>query len=284
MRGRITIERDGLRWLPLMLDCLFEKGFCRLHVAPGAEHEVYRLACPIHRPIKIDPLAAQFEISLVDAPRLASGPAKAVPPFNELRRIAPHPAQDRRVRQRETSFRHHFDQIAQAKLVAQIPANTQNDHFTVKVTACEQFVQALQFAHRRLSICSVRHLNRFARALFAPEPCETRAGSRRRGNLPGLYRLIRKSRVPRLRDGRDHGARSAGTRPGLIRREPDLARAAGDARARRTYRQPAARGRALASGRLQRLHRHGSGACDACALVADRSAQFPHLLEYSRPK
>ncbi|TCK94568.1 hypothetical protein B0G74_1130 [Paraburkholderia sp. BL9I2N2] len=154
VRGCTTIKRDGIRSLALMFDCLAEKGSCRLHVALGAEHEVYCLAHPIHHSIKIDQLAAQLEVSLVDTPRLPCGPAKAVRPFYELRRKAPHPAQDRRVRQRQTPFRHHLDQFAQARLVAQVPANTQNDHVAVKVTACDQFVKALQLANRRFSICS----------------------------------------------------------------------------------------------------------------------------------
>lgn len=34
-----TIKGGGLRCLTLILDCLFEKGLCRLHVAPGAAAE-----------------------------------------------------------------------------------------------------------------------------------------------------------------------------------------------------------------------------------------------------
>ena len=51
VRGGIPIERDRLRWPPLMFDCLAEKGFCRSHIALCPEHEVYCLADPIHRPI-----------------------------------------------------------------------------------------------------------------------------------------------------------------------------------------------------------------------------------------
>src|SRR3978361_816893 len=50
VRGRVAIECDGFRWLPLMFDGLLEKCFCCCHVAFGAQHEVYRLAGPIHRP------------------------------------------------------------------------------------------------------------------------------------------------------------------------------------------------------------------------------------------
>ena len=68
VRGRVAIECDGFRWLPLILDGLLEKCFCCCHVAFGAEHEVYRLACPIHRPIEVDRLASDLQVCFVDTP------------------------------------------------------------------------------------------------------------------------------------------------------------------------------------------------------------------------
>jgi hypothetical protein len=35
------------------------------------------------------------------------------------------------------------------RLVAQVPANTENDHIAIKMTACEQLVHAFSLAHRR---------------------------------------------------------------------------------------------------------------------------------------
>lgn len=67
--------------------------------------------------------------------------------------------------QRQTPFCHYLHEIPQTELVTQLPANTQNDHLAVEVTACKQFLQALRLAHRRLSIRSARHSNRFARAI-----------------------------------------------------------------------------------------------------------------------
>jgi hypothetical protein len=51
------------------------------------------------------------------------------------------------VGKRQPSLSHHLDEIAQAEFVAQIPSHTKNDHVAVKVTASEQPVQILQFAH-----------------------------------------------------------------------------------------------------------------------------------------
>ncbi len=51
--------------------------------------------------------------------------------------------------QRQTPFGHHLDHIAQAELVAQVHANTQNDDLPIKVASTEQLLQTLQLAHRR---------------------------------------------------------------------------------------------------------------------------------------
>jgi hypothetical protein len=112
VRGSIAIERDGLRRLPLMPDGRAEKGFGRGHFAPRPEHEVPRLASPIHRPVQVDPLAANLQVGLVDTPRVTRRCSKAVPAFDELGCITPHSAQDRRVSQRQSPFSHHLDQIA----------------------------------------------------------------------------------------------------------------------------------------------------------------------------
>ena len=51
-----------------MLDCLDEKGFFRSHVARCPEHEIYRLAGPIHRAIQVHLFAANLQIGLVNTP------------------------------------------------------------------------------------------------------------------------------------------------------------------------------------------------------------------------
>ena len=61
-------------------------------------------------------------LGFIDSPRAASGPSKAVPTLDELWGISPDPAQDRRMGQTESALGHHFDQIPEAQLVAQIPA------------------------------------------------------------------------------------------------------------------------------------------------------------------
>jgi hypothetical protein len=47
----------------------------------------------------------------------------------------------------KTSLRHHLDQITEAQLVTQVPANAKNDHLTIKVSPCKQLLHAAQLAH-----------------------------------------------------------------------------------------------------------------------------------------
>src|SRR5260370_2682326 len=97
MRDRVAIERDRLRRLALILDGLAEKRFGCLHVTLCAKHEIYRLGSPINRPVKIDPSATDLQVRLVNPPRLSHRYCETVPTLDELRRIALHPTQDRRV-------------------------------------------------------------------------------------------------------------------------------------------------------------------------------------------
>lgn len=53
VQGSIAIERDGLRRLAPMPDGLAEKSVGCGHIVLCPEHEVFRLASPIHRPVQI---------------------------------------------------------------------------------------------------------------------------------------------------------------------------------------------------------------------------------------
>ena len=48
---------------------------------------------------------------------------------------------------------HHFDKIAQAKLVAELPAHAQNDDLPVKMPPIEHPLQFFLLPHRRSPVC-----------------------------------------------------------------------------------------------------------------------------------
>lgn len=88
---------------------LLKKALADLHVTFRPEQEINRLPRPIDCPIKIDPFAADFYESFVDAPRRTRRRAETVPAFDELRRVAFHSTQDRRVGQRQATLGHHLN-------------------------------------------------------------------------------------------------------------------------------------------------------------------------------
>jgi hypothetical protein len=69
----------------------------------------------------------------------------------------------------QSALRHHLAQIANAELVAQIPAHAQDDHFAVEVPPSKQLRDAVQFAHRWPSTLQ-RPMYPTGRGRFAPEP------------------------------------------------------------------------------------------------------------------
>src|SRR4051812_2462726 len=168
MRRRAAVQRDRLRSASLSPDCLREERLCSRHVAPGAEAKIDRLSRPVNGAVEIGPFAANLHVGLVDAPRPTGCRGRPVPAFDELRRVALHPTQDRRVCQRQAAFGHHLDKIAQTELVAQIPTYAKDDDFAVEMTAVEQPLQIFQLAHWLAIVKSLRLTDR--RIGIAPQP------------------------------------------------------------------------------------------------------------------
>jgi hypothetical protein len=57
------------------------------------------------------------------------------------------PAHDGGVGHRQAALGHHFDQIAEAELEAQVPPQAQDDDLAIKMATLEQFVQAQEPGH-----------------------------------------------------------------------------------------------------------------------------------------
>ena len=101
-----------------MSDRLLEEGLRSGYIAYPAESEVDRLSSLVRRSIWVSPVAAYLDIGLIDSPRAASGPTKAVPTLVELWGISPDPAQDGHMGQIESELGHHFYLIPEVELVA----------------------------------------------------------------------------------------------------------------------------------------------------------------------
>ena len=147
VRGSVPIERDALRGAALRMKCLAQEGFGCGYVAVRAQSEIYSVAVPVDCAIQVDPSSSNPHVRLIHPPGSARRTCEAVLALLKLRNIALHPTQNRGVRKMQTTFRHHFDQITQAQLVAQVPANAQSNDLPVEVPPCKELRHALQPAH-----------------------------------------------------------------------------------------------------------------------------------------
>jgi hypothetical protein len=144
----IAVQGDRVRRPTFVPDRFPEERFGCGYIPSAAEPEIDGLTSLVHRSVEIHPLAAYLDVGLIDSPRATSGPAKAIPPVDELWGVPPDPPHDGRVGKMQSAFHHHLDQITEAGLVAQVPAHAQDDHLAVKVPPCKQLFDAAPLAHR----------------------------------------------------------------------------------------------------------------------------------------
>ena len=137
MRRRIRVLRDLGGCAPV-LHRIAEKDLGSGHIAIAAQEEIDGPAGPIHGPIQVGPTAPNLYIGLVHSPGSAHRRSIAAPALLEFRQIMLDPAQNRGVRQRDASVRHHDDQISQAQFEARVPADTQDDDLSVEMPSLEQ--------------------------------------------------------------------------------------------------------------------------------------------------
>jgi hypothetical protein len=133
MRRSIAIEGDRVRRPTVIPNRLFEECLGCGYISCPTEPEVDSLPSLVYCPIQIGPLSAHLEMGFIDSPRAASAAAKAIPPLDEHWRIPSNPAQDRRVRQLNSAFRHHFDQVPRTQFVSEVPAHTKHNDFPVEM-------------------------------------------------------------------------------------------------------------------------------------------------------
>jgi hypothetical protein len=158
--GGISIQSD-FRGNALLLHCLTQKRFGRIHIPLPAQMEIHRLAGLVDGAVKVDPFALDLNIGFVAAPRATNLPGLAFPALLELGCIVLYPPENRGVGQFNAAFRHHGHQVAIAQFETEIPANTQDHDFLVEVPTFEQLLGGCESWHRPI-ISEARE--------FAPEP------------------------------------------------------------------------------------------------------------------
>src|SRR5918996_1465032 len=123
-----------------MQDGLTEEGLSSFYVPMLAEVEVDRLTSLVDRAVEVHPFAFDLDIGLIHPPRTPDRLGILAPALLKDRNKADHPAHDRGVGHREAPFRHHLHEIAVAELIANVPANAEDDHQAVEMAAFEQMV------------------------------------------------------------------------------------------------------------------------------------------------
>ncbi len=71
----------------MLLGCPGKEPRSRSRTSPSAQEEVDRAARFIHGAIQVDPLASDFEVSLIHAPRIADRPCIPVPALLKFRQV-----------------------------------------------------------------------------------------------------------------------------------------------------------------------------------------------------
>src|SRR4029077_17206418 len=147
----------------MLLRCLGKETLSRSHITPSAQEEVDGAPLFIDGPVKVNPLAAYLDISLVHAPRVPHRQGVRQPTLFKIRHIALHPPQDRRMSQQDAALGHHLDQVAGTELESEVPSHTQNDDLLVEVPPLEQILCRGRFFHagryRREASFSSLHQN-----------------------------------------------------------------------------------------------------------------------------
>src|SRR3546814_6405682 len=94
--------------------------------------------CSSDLPVQVGPLAPHLDVGFIQAPaRIKATPPEPAQPLLHLRGVAPDPAIDRRMVDRNAAFRQHFLKVAIADRIATIPAHRPQDHITLEMAPLE---------------------------------------------------------------------------------------------------------------------------------------------------
>lgn len=122
----VAVRIDLARPVRQMRGRRFAKECLRgVDAAVGTQKMVDRLAVLIDRPIQVVPSASYGNRGFVDPPRAVHAARVSRPSLLELRHVAQHPAQNRRVRHVDPALSHHGDQVPIAQPARDVPTNAE---------------------------------------------------------------------------------------------------------------------------------------------------------------
>jgi hypothetical protein len=109
--------------------------------------EVYCLAVLVHGAIEVVPFAADTDVRFIDSPGGVHASCPAIPSLLELRHVADHPTQNRRVRHDEPPLSHHGREISIAQSVRDVPAHAQLNDLALESPSAVDRVARYRLGH-----------------------------------------------------------------------------------------------------------------------------------------
>src|SRR5712692_5588932 len=118
-------------------ECFDKEELSSFSIASWTQEELKRVPLGIDGPVEIGPDFLDFDVGLVHAPGVVAGFEVRSTTLLQFRRIALHPAIDRGMIDRESTFSHHFFEVTIAECIAEIPTNAQENDVGLKMTPLE---------------------------------------------------------------------------------------------------------------------------------------------------
>jgi hypothetical protein len=106
-------------------------------IAPFAEPEFDRVSNAVNGTVEISPLPTHLDVRFVDMPTPADGPLAPVEALEQFRRVANGLSVDGRMIDGEAPLGHRLFKISQAQAISEIPADAEQDHGTIEMSALE---------------------------------------------------------------------------------------------------------------------------------------------------
>ena len=130
MTRLVSIQPDAVR-MHVTFQRLAEEGFRGSPAARSTEIELDRVPLTIDRTIQIHQLPSNLNKGFVDTPTAADWPLEPSPTLLARLRVANDPAQNRRMRNRQTTLTKNTNQMAVTELEAKIPAEANKNDLVV---------------------------------------------------------------------------------------------------------------------------------------------------------
>jgi hypothetical protein len=88
--------------------------------------------------IQVNPLPVDFDVGFIHAPRAANWTRESLPSFFEFGHLGLRPPQQRCMRDRDSTFGHHFREITIRELIRDVLPYAQDDELLREVTALKE--------------------------------------------------------------------------------------------------------------------------------------------------